>query len=148
MDLAKWDPSRTLVGLRDEVNALFDRFFEGRSLPSLFERGWSPAVDVAETEDSFIISAELPGMDPENVEISVTGDTLTIKGEKKQEAAEEGKNFHRVERSYGAFCRTIPLRAGVKADEAQATFKNGVLRITLPKEEGELKKTIKVKTES
>ena len=148
MDLAKWDPSRTLAGLRDDVNALFERFFEGRGLPSFLERAWSPAVDVAETDENFVVSAELPGMSAEDIEVSVAGDSLTIKGEKKRETVVEGKDLQRVERSYGAFSRTIRLQATVDPDEARAGFKNGILSITLPKAEREQKKTIKVDRES
>ena len=148
MDLAKWDPARTLAGLKDDVNALFERFFEGRGLPSLLERTWSPAVDVAETDENFVVSAELPGMSAEDIDVSVTGESLVIKGEKKRETVAEGKDPHRVVRSYGAVSRTIRLQAAVKPDEAQASFKNGILTITLPKAEGEIKKTIKVNRES
>ncbi len=144
MDLMKWDPSRTLLGLKEDVNSLFDRFFEGRTLPSFIERGWNPAVDVVETEKGFEVTAELPGLSPDDIDVSVTGDTLTIKGEKKQETVEEGRNYHRVERSYGAFSRTIRLHTAVKSDEVKAGFKDGILSIKLPKVEAELKKTIKV----
>jgi len=148
MDLMKWDPSKTLAGLKNDVNALFDRVFEGRGLPSLLEKGWSPAMNVVETDKDMVVSAELPGVSPDEIEVSVTGDSLTIKGEKKQETVDEGENFHRVERSYGAFARTVHLQAGVKADEAKASFKNGILSVTLPKAEGELRKTIKVNREA
>lgn len=148
MDLAKWDPSRTLAGLKDDVNALFERFFEGRGLPSLLERTWSPAVDVAETDENLVVSAELPGMSAEDINVSVTGESLTIKGEKNRETVVEGQDLRRAERSYGAFSRTIRLQAAVKPDEAQASFKNGILTITLPKAEGEIEKTIKVNRES
>jgi len=148
MDLAKWDPGRRLSNLREDMNTLFDRLFEGRGLSAIFERGWAPAVDVAEDENQFVISAELPGLEAGDVEVSITGDTVTIKGEKKRETEEKGKNFQRVERAFGAFSRAIQLPAEVKGEKVAASFKNGVLSVVLPKAEGERKRKIEVKVES
>ncbi len=147
MDPMRWEPSRTLSNLRDEVNSLFDRFFERTGLPSLFEKSWTPAADIMETDENVVVSAEIPGISPQDLQVTIEGDVLSINGEKKQQSKEERNNFHRVERSYGAFARKIRLPAGIKAEQAQAAFKNGVLTITLPKQEVERKQTIQVKVE-
>jgi len=108
---------------------------------------WGPVVDVVENADSVTVKAELPGIDPKDVDISVSGDTLTIKGEKKEEKEEKGKSFYRVERTYGSFCRSISLPTGVEADKAKADYKDGVLSVTLPKSEKVKAKKIPIKTD-
>jgi HSP20 family molecular chaperone IbpA len=99
-----------------------------------------------ETNDSIIVKAELPGVDPKGVDISISGDNLTIKGEKTEEKEEKGKHFHRVERSYGSFSRTISLPKSVNIDAVRAEYKNGILEINLPKIEEAKAKKIEVKT--
>jgi HSP20 family protein len=136
-----WGPFATL---RKEVDRLFDDFgddFWRRPFRSLsgFERSWpkkfvaSPAVDVTETDKSYEISAELPGMDEKNVEVNVANGGITIKGEKKDETEEKKKDYYVSERRYGSFERFLALPEGVNADKIEATFKNGVLKVTLPK---------------
>jgi len=124
--------------LQWEMNSLFDDFFRGGSLlargfSSAAEAFFTPHVDVKETEKEFIINAELPGVDEKNVEVTVSDDSVIIKGEKKEEKEDKSKNYYYMERSYGSFHRVIPLNAETESGKAEASFKNGVLNITVPK---------------
>ncbi len=115
----------------------FDRLFEGCNQPfnggSLLDPRSFPAVNVWEDGDSLYAEAELPGVDPKEIEIEVVGNVLTLRGEKKHQREEGGKGFHCIERSYGAFNRSIELPTSVDSDKVSAAFKNGVLTVTLPK---------------
>lgn len=132
--------------LRKEVDRLFEDFDRGgwRSpfhrprfdMPPLFKSEWnwsSPAVDITDNEQAYEVTAELPGLEDKDVEVSVANDRLTIKGEKHEEKEEEKKDYHLRERHYGTFRRTFGLPEGVDADAITADFKNGVLKVTLPK---------------
>lgn len=147
-DITRWDPFRDMVSLRDAMDRLFEDSFvrpQGeRSLVAGRER--SLAVDVYETEDDLVVEASLPGIKPEEVDISVVGNTLTIKGEREEhrEKEEEGK-YHFREQRYGAFQRSISLPVEVNADKAEATFENGALKLSLPKAEEAKPKRIEVK---
>jgi len=137
-------PATTLSSLRDEMNDLFNRFWSTASEPfGLAE--WSPALDVSETDDAVLVHAEIPGIDPKDLDISVVGDTLTVRGEKTDETEQSGRNYHRVERRYGSFTRSLALPAAVDADHVTATAKQGVLEIRLPKKEEAKAKRIEVK---
>lgn len=120
-------------------DGLFDRAYgltPSRGMVSGVERGWGgfmPAVNVTETNNGVQVTAELPGVDEKNVEVSINRGLLTIKGEKKQESEEKKEGFYRMERSYGTFHRSIPLPQEVDTDQATATFKNGVLTVALPR---------------
>ena len=138
-DIMKWPEIPTFTSLQREMDRLFEDFFRRGGL-------MRPSVDVVETDDTVVVKAELPGMEPKDVDISVSGDKLTIKGERKAEKEEKGKTFYRMERCYGSFCRTIELPASVEADKAKADYKNGVLEITLPKTEQVKAKKIPIKT--
>ena len=140
---------RPVVSLQREMNRLFDDFF-GRDFFVEPFRGigaWKPALDVAETDGSVIVKAELPGLESKDIEVSLSGDVLTIRGEKKEEKEEKTKSYHRVERHYGSFERAVRLPASVKGDQVQASFKNGVLHIELPKTEEARQKSIKIKVD-
>jgi HSP20 family protein len=148
--LARWEPFGgirrrgdvfgELTRMQDEMNRFFDDFF-GEQRRGLAEGAWLPSVDVSETDSELMVRAELPGMSHEDIEINVQDNILTLKGEKKQEKKEEKENFHRLERSYGGFSRSFSLPAGVKPDDIKATFKDGVLQVTMPKaEEAKAKK--------
>lgn len=127
-------PVTTLTSLREEMNELLGRFWSSASEPfGLAE--WSPAVDVSETDDAVLVHAEIPGIDPKDLDISVADNILTIRGEKKEDVEHTGRNYHRVERRYGTFTRTLALPSLVDADRVEATAKGGVLQITLPKRE-------------
>lgn len=126
-------PWTGLASLRREMDRVFDRVFEPfpDEMRSLGE--WAPRMDVSETKEAVMVKAEVPGMDSKEIEVSLQGDLLTVKGEKRQEKEEKGEHYHRVERSWGTFTRAVRLPATVDASGVQATFKNGVLTITLPK---------------
>ncbi len=141
--------------LRNQMNRLFDEFFErpfGFS-PIFREIGFAgdfaPFVDVSETDKEVTISAELPGMEPEDINITLDRNTLTISGEKRAEVEEKDKKYYRVERSYGSFRRSIPLPEGVEENKIDAVFKHGVLKVKLPKsaETQKEKRRIKIKTD-
>ncbi len=131
---------------RDEMNRLFDNFFKGFDIEP-FERKFptfSPSIDISETDKEIIISVELPGIEEKDIDVSLSKDSLTIKGEKKEEKEEKGKSYYRMERSYGSFCRTIPLPAEIDADKVNAEFKKGVLTVKLPKTPEAIKEIKKV----
>ncbi len=137
---------RELESLRREMDRLWENFFGERGGLEPVE-GWMPALDVTETKDNLIVKAELPGIDPKDVEISLSGNILTIKGEKKQEKEEKDENYHLVERRYGSFVRSIRLPVEVQEDKIEASYKNGVLKVVLPKSEKAKRKEIKIKVE-
>ena len=143
--LMRWDPFGEMRGLRERMDRVFDDFFRSpRLIP------WESAevvfpLDVYETEDSLVVKAPLPGVRPEDVDISITGDILTIKGETRGEEEVKRENYHRRELRYGSFCRSVPLPTGVDHNKAEAVFEQGVLTVTLPKAEEAKPKTIKVK---
>ncbi len=134
------------MGIQDEINRLFD-FSLGR-LPSermgLFEGEWAPSVDVYEDESKVVVKAELPGMTDKDIDVNILNNTLAIKGEKKKEEEKKEQSYYRLERSYGAFQRSITLPSHVASDKVKASFKNGVLEIELPKKEEAKPKQIKV----
>lgn len=124
--------------LQRQMNSLFDDFFSGFDVaPRGFMAGglggFMPSVDVKESDKEFSIRAELPGVDEKDIDVTVTNDSVTIKGEKKEEKEDKGKNYYYMERSYGSFNRVIPLATEAEAGKAEASFKNGVLNITIPK---------------
>ena len=129
---------------------LFDRFerlFEDFELPSLFEEkeAWVPAFDVIENEKEYIVTAEVPGIDPKDIDITVSNGILTIRGEKKREEENKGENYYYMERQYGTFQRSFRLPDEIKADEVDATYKNGVLKLILPKAHTSNVKKIEIK---
>lgn len=131
---------------REEMNRLFDNFFRGFEIEP-FETGFGtfrPSVNVVEDEKEIKVSAELPGVDEKDIEVSLSKDSLTIKGEKKEEKEDKGKNYYRMERSYGSFSRTIPLPVEIDADKVKAQFKKGVLTVTLPKTAKTIEETKKI----
>jgi len=124
-----------LASLRGEVSRLFEDFWGGDAwCPAPFGQGrWSPALDVAETDQEVVVKADLPGIDPKDISITVSGDVLSIQGEKTHEAEQEGKSYHRIERRYGSFSRQVHLPTAVDTDRIEAKASEGVLTITLPK---------------
>lgn len=136
-EMMKWPYLPIINTFKNEVNNLFDTF-SGTGEKDF--QGWMPPLDVSETNENVIVKAEIPGVDPKELNISVKDDTLTIKGEKKGEKEEKGKNYHFIERRYGSFTRSVLLPVAVKYEEAKAEYKNGILEITLPKQEEEAKK--------
>lgn len=130
--------------LRD-METYFNRFLGdiGNDFP-FGDRTWTPAVDLRETEDEYIVHADLPGMKKEDIDIEVVEDVVTIKGERKQESEQKSGNFHRVERNYGSFLRAVEIPGGFAADNVTATFDNGVLEVKLPKRDEQKPRSIKV----
>ncbi|MDY6842648.1 MAG: Hsp20/alpha crystallin family protein [Thermodesulfobacteriota bacterium] len=147
VELTPWRPFGELPSLRREMDRLFDRFFGERPGTDLLEGKWIPALDVVETTEAIVVNAEVPGMDPKDIHISLTSDTLTIKGEKGQEKEEKEETYYRVERSYGSFSRVIRIPVSVESDKIAAHYKNGVLKIILPKKEEVKPKEIKVEVQ-
>ena len=137
-------------GLRDEMNRLFDTFFQGTLAPhgGDWRQTFLPAIDVHETANEIVVTAELPGVKPEEVDVNLTGNILTIKGEKKEDVEQKGKNWHRIERSYGTFQRTFQLPETVDPERAKAAYDNGVLRVTVAKTEAARPRAIKVDVKS
>ena len=135
--------------LRREMERFFDRFAEPAWEPFAIMTGgtWAPMLDVSETKDAMIVKAELPGVDAKEVGIELTGDLLTLKGEKEKTTEEKEERYHRVERTYGAFLRSVRLPMAVDGSKVTASFKNGVLVVTLPKTPAARGTTIPVKVE-
>lgn len=147
MDLTEWKPFREVSRLRREMDRLWDDFFgPGRRALRPLEAEWAPAVDVSETADKVVVKAEIPGMEPKDIDISLTGEMLTIKGEKKSEREETKENYHLVERSYGSFSRSLKLPVAVAVDKIEAKYEKGVLTVTCPKKEEAKPKPIEIKT--
>ncbi len=146
-ELAPWRPFRELDRIRREMDRLWDSFFERRPARVEEVSEWFPSLDVSETDTDYIVKVEVPGIDPKDIDISLMNHLLTIKGEKKQEKEEKDENYHLIERSYGSFTRSIRLPSQVQTDKINATYKNGVLKITLPKTEEAKKKEIKIQVE-
>jgi|SRR5215813_4306448 len=128
-------PWTGMTGLRKEMDRLFDRFGEPgwMEMPTLGE--WEPKIDVSETKDAVTVKAEVPGVDPKDITLALENGVLTLKGEKEEEKEERDKRYHRVERAYGAFARALRLPATVDPGKVTATFKDGVLTVTMPKTE-------------
>lgn len=142
--LARWEPFGEFSSLRRAMERLFDDYAPLRWRGE--EAEWGFPIDVFETEKEIVVKGALPGIKPEDVEITVTENTLTIKGETKAEEKVEKENYYRREMRWGAFARVVPLPAGAYADKAEAEFKDGVLTVTLPRAEEVRAKQIKVKT--
>jgi HSP20 family protein len=146
MALVRWEPFEGLASLRREMDRLFDHFFEtGPRGPGNLS-AWEPAVEVADTTDAVMIKAQVPGIPKDNIQVNVTDNAITLKGEMKEEEKKEEKNYTRREFRYGAFSRTIALPAAVQADKATAQLKDGVLEITIPKSEKAKVKEIPIRT--
>lgn len=145
MDLVKWEPFREMMSLRNAMDRLFEDSFVRPS------RIWQDSgselipVDMYQTDNDVVVKASLPGFKPEEVDISISGDALTIKGEHKEEQETKDENYFRKELRYGSFNRVLPLPVQIKSDKAEAQFENGVLTLTLPKAEEVKPKQIKIK---
>jgi HSP20 family protein len=146
MSIVKYDPFRDLRSLQDEVNRLFSMSFprSGGQQDEIMRGAWTPSVDIYEGKDEIVLEAELPGMKPEDVDVSIENNIITIRGERRFEKKDESDNYHRVERSYGSFARSFTLPRNVVGDQAKADFSNGVLHVTLPKREEEKARKIQI----
>jgi HSP20 family protein len=136
MAIVRWEPLRELNSLQSEMNRLFNTVFDSPSGSSgNVLRRWMPAMDLVESDDHFVLRADLPGMSEDDVSIEFEDGTLTISGERKSEHEEREGGFHRVERAFGAFSRSLTLPQGVDADAVTANFDRGVLEVRIPKPE-------------
>lgn len=148
--MTKWEPKKELEVMRNRLFPWFDRWpwrpeMEEENLTALAD--WAPTVDVTEDEKEYVIKADLPGVTKEEVKVTVEDGILTLAGERKSEKEEKGKKFHRVERTYGSFLRTFTLPEGVESAKVEAEFKDGVLKVRLPKSETAKPKAVEVKVE-
>jgi HSP20 family protein len=133
-NVTRWDPFQDVLSLREAMNQLVEESFV-RPATSQGGKNFVPALDLSETAEGYLVEAALPGINSEDVEVTVENNVLTIKGETRQEVDDQKRNFHRVERRFGSFQRTIGLPTTVKADAIQASLTNGVLRLEIPKAE-------------
>jgi len=145
MAIVRWEPFRDLMTTQREFDRLFREAFspffgEGE----LSTRTWAPPVDIYETGDNIVLKAELPGVDPKDVEVRVEDNRLYLKGERKFEKEVKEENYHRVERSYGSFARSFALPNSIDSEKVAAEYKDAVLTLTLPKREEAKPKTIKI----
>ena len=142
-NLTRWEPAREMMTLREAMDRLFDDAF---TRPLSIRDGWTaPAIDMYQTDDEIVVKASLPGFKADDVQINITGDVLTLRGEMKHEDEKKEKAWHLREQRWGSFERSVALPTNVVADRANADFENGVLTITLPKAEEAKPRTISVK---
>jgi HSP20 family protein len=142
-NLIRWEPARDMMTLREAMDRLFDDAF---TRPLTLKDGWSaPAIDMYQTDDEIVVKASLPGVKADEVQINITGEVLTLKGETKQMEEKKEKAWHMREQRWGAFERAIVLPTEVVSDKAKAEFENGILTITLPKAEEVKPKVINIK---
>ena len=148
MSVTRWDPFRDLLSIQDEMNQMFSRAF-GQQAGQAGESGqramWAPALDIAERKDAYLVSVEVPGMKPEDLDVTLENGLLTVQGERRFEQEATDKQWHRVERRYGRFRRSITLPSQVQADAIEASFEDGVLNVRVPKAEEAKPKRIEVR---
>lgn len=145
MAIIRWDPFRDLVTLRERMNRLFEDAFTSRGEEKdLVASSWSPSVDIYETENEIVLTAEVPGVDEKNIEIKLEDNTLSLKGDRNFEKETKEENYHRIERAYGSFYRSFTLPRNVDQDNIKAESENGILRITMPKKPELKPKKVKI----
>jgi HSP20 family protein len=143
--MRRWSPFAELEAFRREVDRLFREFFGEERTPAA--RGWTPSVDIYETPAEVVVQAELPGVKREDIQIELTDDRLTLRGKKERSQEAENATYHLLERNYGEFERSFVLNVPVDIDKAEASYRDGVLTIRLPKVEPKRAKRIEVKVE-
>jgi len=142
--MERWDPFRGVGDIQAEMNRLFDGFAGRPATMTTGERMWLPAVDVRETKDDLVLSFDIPGVPEKDVHLTITGDLLTVRGERRFEQEASEGNYHQVERIYGRFERSIQLPMTVQADKVTAKYRDGVLEVKLPKAEEVKPREIKI----
>ncbi len=131
MAIIRWDPLRDIWSMRDDTERMLQTpLWFNRAV---MDRDWAPACDIHETNNEIVVDCELAGLDPDDVDVSIEGDTMTIRGERQMSEDVKEKDYHRIERSYGTFVRVLQLPADVVTDKAKADYDNGILRVTIPK---------------
>jgi HSP20 family protein len=148
MTLLRWDPFADMTHLREQVNRLFEQSMPQTGRESTSAQTWSPAVDIFETSDAIGLRVDVAGIAPDDIDIQMAGDTLTIKGERKLEKKAQGTQYIRLERTYGAFQRSFTLGVAVNEAGVRATYRDGVLEITLPKKDDVKPKQVKIEVGS
>lgn len=145
MALVRWSPLRDMLGFRDEMDRLLEEMY-GRTVRSgdSLEGDWTPVMDITDKNGEILAAVELPGLNTDDIKVSVEDDVLTVTGEKKQEQSESGDNWRRVERTYGYFKRSVNLPAPVDAEKVKAAYKDGILKISMPKVESKKAKEIPI----
>ncbi len=146
-DLARFEPFSELAELQQRMNRILQEFGERSGRQPAVARAWAPVVDVVETPDAFVFAVELPGLNREDIDIEMTNDGLTIRGERKFTELPEGERYLRQERAYGPFQRTFNVSTPIAHDKIKATYKDGILEVTLPKSEQVKPKKIEVAAE-
>jgi HSP20 family protein len=142
MSVSRWDPFQDLLAIQDEMNQVFGR---ARNQGQAGGRVWAPALDISERKDAYVVTVEVPGVDADDLDITLEDGLLTIQGERRFTSESSEQQYHRVERRYGSFRRSITLPAQVRAEAIEATFENGVLEVTVPKVEEAKPKKISVR---
>jgi HSP20 family protein len=145
MSVSRWDPFQDLQSFRDEMNRTLSRWFSREEGDEPTMRRWVPALDVTESKDAYHIDVEVPGVNPEDINVTVDRGMLTVQGERRSEEEKSDRSYHRIERRYGMFRRSISLPGDVDPSRVQATYDNGVLRLEVPKTDGGQPKRIEVK---
>ena len=143
MTIVRWEPLRELGSLQSEMNRLFNTAYDSGSSGAALRR-WVPPMDLVESGEQFVLRADLPGMSEEDIQIELEDGTLTVSGERKAEHEQRDEGFHRVERSFGAFSRSLTLPKGIDADAVSARFDRGVLEIRIPKPEARKPRRISI----
>jgi HSP20 family protein len=140
----RWEPFRDMADIQGEVNRLFDAFFGRTSPVAALDRVWAPPVEMYETKDELVVTVEVPGVNEKDVHLSLTGDLLTVRGERAHRQEVKEDESYRTERWYGRFERTLPLPVPIQQDKVKATYRDGVLTVKLPKIEEINPKEIKI----
>jgi HSP20 family protein len=148
MAIVRWEPFRDLVAVQGRLNRIFDEAFSGQPRGNDEDWGlggqWAPSVDIFENDGNLVLKAELPGIDPKDVDVRVENNVLTLRGERKFESEVKREKYHRVERAYGTFSRSFTLPNVVDTEKIKAEYKDGVLQVTLPQREEAKPKQIQV----
>jgi HSP20 family protein len=148
MALARWTPMGNLASFQDEMNRMFEQFFRGGTGEEAGwgVRTWAPPVDIYETDDALVLKAELPGISKDDVSVEIHQNTLSLRGQRKHEAEVKEDRYHRVERAYGTFQRSFVLPTMVDQKHVQATYKDGILELRLPKSEAAKPKRVAIQS--
>lgn len=145
MAIIRWDPFRDMVSLREKMNRMFDDVFSGQGEDKeMAPSSWAPSVDIYETENELVLTAEVPGIVAKDIEIKIEDNTLSLRGERKFQKETKEENYHRIERSYGSFFRAFTLPHSVDAENIRAEHENGVLKVTMPKRQERKPRTVKI----
>lgn len=148
MELIRWRPRRYVPAVSPDIDRVFDGLMRNWVRPgSLSEGGWNPSIDVSEKDGEIVVSAEVPGIDPKDIDISIDDNRLVISGEKSQEDEERGKNYYRVERSYGSFSRSFSLPSNADVENIKASSRDGVLSVRIPKREDDESKRVEIEVQ-